>query len=46
MNGSEMTTDETAPGGNKTGPVPFDTTKADQARMYDYALGMISALGC
>jgi S-adenosyl methyltransferase len=35
-----MTTDETAaPGGDKTGPLPFDTAKAHQARMYDYILG-------
>jgi hypothetical protein len=34
-----MTTDETAPGNGKTGPLPFDTTKAHQARIYDYALG-------
>jgi len=37
--GAEMTTDETAPGGNKPGPLPFDTTKAHQARGYDYLLG-------
>ncbi len=34
-----MSTDETAHGGNKTRSLPFDTTKAHQARMYDYALG-------
>jgi len=34
-----MTTGETASSGSKTGPLPFDTTKAHQARMYDYALG-------
>jgi hypothetical protein len=34
-----MTTDETAQGGNTTGPLPFDTTKAHQARMYNYSLG-------
>ena len=35
-----MTTDETAaPGGSRTGPLPFDTTKAHQARIYDYLLG-------
>jgi hypothetical protein len=37
--GAEMTTDETAPSGNKSGPLPFDTTKAHQARGYDYLLG-------
>jgi S-adenosyl methyltransferase len=34
-----MTTDETAQGGNKTGPLPFDTTKPHQARVYDHLLG-------
>jgi hypothetical protein len=35
-----MTTGETAAqGGNPVGPLPFDTSKAHQARMYDYALG-------
>ena len=34
-----MTTDETAPGGSKTGPLPFDTTKPHQARVYDHLLG-------
>ncbi len=35
-----MTTDETAAqGGNPAGPLPFDTSKANQARMYDYVLG-------
>jgi S-adenosyl methyltransferase len=39
-----MTSDNpAAPGdgsaGGKTGPLPFDTSKAHQARMYDYALG-------
>jgi len=34
-----MTTDETAPSGNKTGPLPFDTSKAHQARIYNYLLG-------
>ena len=34
-----MSTDETAPGGSKLGPLPFDTTKAHQARGYDYLLG-------
>ena len=37
--GAEMTTDETAPGGDKPSPLPFDTTKAHQARGYDYLLG-------
>ena len=37
--GAEMTTDETAQGGSKPGPLPFDTTKAHQARGYDYLLG-------
>ena len=37
--GAEMTTDETAPSGNKPGPLPFDTSKAHQARGYDYLLG-------
>ena len=43
LKGSGMTTDEmadeTAPGGSKTGPLPFDTTVAHQARVYDYMLG-------
>src|SRR6185437_10154877 len=39
MKGSEMATDETAQSGNKTGPLPFDTTKAHQARVYNYLLG-------
>ncbi len=34
-----MTTDETARGGNKPGPLPFDTTKPHQARVYDHLLG-------
>jgi S-adenosyl methyltransferase len=34
-----MTNDETAPSGTKPGPLPFDTTKAHQARGYDYLLG-------
>ena len=35
-----MTTDETAAhSGNGTGPLPFDTTRAHQARIYDYLLG-------
>jgi hypothetical protein len=35
-----MTTGETAAqGGNPVGPLPFDTSKAHQARMYDYVLG-------
>jgi S-adenosyl methyltransferase len=38
-----MTSDDTAaPGsgtGSKTGPLPFDTSVAHQARMYDYMLG-------
>jgi hypothetical protein len=38
-----MTSDEaTAPGGgtaDKTGPLPFDTSVAHQARVYDYLLG-------
>jgi hypothetical protein len=34
-----MTADETAPVGIKAGPLPFDTTKAHQARGYDYLLG-------
>ena len=37
--GAEMTTDKTAPSGNKLGPLPFDTAKAHQARGYDYLLG-------
>jgi hypothetical protein len=39
MKGSDMTTDETAQGGNETGPLPFDNTKAHHARVYDYLLG-------
>jgi hypothetical protein len=37
-----MTSDDAAPGGGadgKTGPVPFDTSVAHQARVYDYLLG-------
>ena len=35
-----MTTDETAaPGDSKAGALPFDTSMAHQARMYDYLLG-------
>jgi hypothetical protein len=35
-----MTTDETAAqSGSPAGPLPFDTTKAHQARIYDYLLG-------
>ena len=34
-----MTTNEAAPGNGRTGRLPFDTAKAHQARMYDYALG-------
>ena len=38
-----MTSDEAAAPGSgtagKTGPLPFDTSKAHQARMYDYLLG-------
>jgi hypothetical protein len=39
-----MTSDDAAAPGNdaaagKTGPLPFDTSKAHQARMYDYLLG-------
>ena len=34
-----MTTDETAQGASKTGPLPFDTTKPHQARVYDHLLG-------
>jgi hypothetical protein len=35
-----MTTDETAaPSGSPVGPLPFDTSVAHQARMYDYMLG-------
>jgi hypothetical protein len=35
-----MTTDETAaPGDGTTGPLPFDISKAHQARIYDYLLG-------
>jgi hypothetical protein len=38
--GSEMTTDETAaPGAGKAGALPFDTSMAHHARMYDYLLG-------
>jgi hypothetical protein len=37
--GAEMTTDETAPSGNTPRPLPFDTTRAHQARGYDYLLG-------
>jgi hypothetical protein len=36
MKGTEMTTDEAASG---AGPLPFDTSKAHQARIYDYLLG-------
>jgi hypothetical protein len=42
MTGSKMTTDNsTAPGGaaGKTGSLPFDTSVAHQARVYDYLLG-------
>jgi hypothetical protein len=34
-----MTSDDAAAGGSKTGPLPFDTGVAHQARMYDYVLG-------
>jgi hypothetical protein len=34
-----MTTDKTAQGGSSTGPLPFDVTKPNQARIYDYLLG-------
>jgi hypothetical protein len=34
--GNEMTSDEAA---STAGPLPFDTTKAHQARIYDYLLG-------
>src|SRR5215469_113524 len=34
-----MTSDEAAAVSGKTGPLPFDTTKAHQARVYDYLLG-------
>ncbi len=35
-----MSTDETAAqNGSKPGPLPFDTTKANQARVYNYLLG-------
>jgi hypothetical protein len=34
-----VTTGERPQGGDKPGSLPFDTTKAHQARMYDYALG-------
>ncbi len=35
-----MTSDGAAgPGDGKRGPLPFDTTKAHQARVYDYLLG-------
>jgi hypothetical protein len=37
--GGQMTTNEAAPGNGRTGRLPFDTDKAHQARMYDYALG-------
>jgi hypothetical protein len=37
---SEMTTNETAaPGDGTARPLPFDTSKAHQARIYDYLLG-------
>jgi hypothetical protein len=39
MKDSEMSTDETAQSADKTGPLPFDTTTAHQARVYDYLLG-------
>jgi hypothetical protein len=39
-----MTTHETAPSGNEPGALPFDTTKAHQARGYDYLLGALSSL--
>jgi hypothetical protein len=37
-----MTSDDAAPGSSadgKSGPLPFDTSVAHQARMYDYMLG-------
>jgi hypothetical protein len=37
-----MTTEDTAVpdgGAGKSGPLPFDTSKAHQARVYDYVLG-------
>jgi hypothetical protein len=35
-----MSTDETAaPGDSKAGALPFDTSIAHHARMYDYLLG-------
>jgi S-adenosyl methyltransferase len=34
-----MSTDETVQGDGKAGPLPFDTTKAHQARVYNYLLG-------
>jgi hypothetical protein len=34
-----MTSDDTAAPGSKTWPLPFDTSVAHQARMYDYMLG-------
>jgi hypothetical protein len=34
-----MTTGESAQDGKRTGPLPFDTTMAHQARVYDYLLG-------
>ncbi len=34
-----MTTGNTAAPNGKTGPLPFDTSKAHQARVYDYVLG-------
>jgi hypothetical protein len=34
-----MTTSEAASGNGKAGRLPFDTSKAHQARMYDYLLG-------
>jgi hypothetical protein len=37
--GAEMTTDETALSGDKARPLPFDTTVANQARVYNYLLG-------
>jgi hypothetical protein len=44
MKGTEMTSDDAAvpsrggtPGA--TGPLPFDISVANQARMYDYVLG-------
>jgi hypothetical protein len=35
----EMTSDEAGPGDGQQGPLPFDITKAHQARVYDYLLG-------